>query len=79
MMFTQAHLPFAVVGSTDEIKVGNKMMKARQYPWGTVQGNVITVLYQVSSGVVEMVLQRKLHSHASEVEQTTPHLTLGLQ
>jgi len=27
-----------VVGSTDEVKVGNKMMKARQYPWGTVQG-----------------------------------------
>ncbi|XP_078403754.1 septin-6 isoform X1 [Cetorhinus maximus] len=32
-----AHLPFAVVGSTEEIKIGNKMMKARQYPWGTVQ------------------------------------------
>uniref|UniRef100_UPI00358FB9CA septin-11-like n=1 Tax=Myxine glutinosa TaxID=7769 RepID=UPI00358FB9CA len=31
------HLPFAVVGSTDETKVGNKMVKARQYPWGTVQ------------------------------------------
>ena len=34
----QGHLPFAVVGSLDEIKVGNKMVKARQYPWGTVQG-----------------------------------------
>ncbi|CAI9734666.1 septin-11-like isoform X2 [Octopus vulgaris] len=31
------HLPFAVVGSNDEVKVGNKMVKARQYPWGTVQ------------------------------------------
>ncbi|NXE52502.1 SEP10 protein, partial [Casuarius casuarius] len=31
------HLPFAVVGSTEEVKVGNKMVKARQYPWGTVQ------------------------------------------
>lgn len=30
-------LPFAVVGSTDEVKIGNKMVKARQYPWGTVQ------------------------------------------
>ncbi|ELT95911.1 hypothetical protein CAPTEDRAFT_163246 [Capitella teleta] len=30
-------LPFAVVGSMDEVKVGNKMVKARQYPWGTVQ------------------------------------------
>lgn len=34
----QAHLPFAVIGSTEELKIGNKMMKARQYPWGTVQG-----------------------------------------
>ncbi|XP_005103295.1 septin-11 isoform X1 [Aplysia californica] len=31
------HLPFAVVGSNDEVKIGNKMVKARQYPWGTVQ------------------------------------------
>ncbi|NWX90818.1 SEP10 protein, partial [Nothoprocta ornata] len=31
------HLPFAVVGSTEEVKVGNKMVKARQYPWGIVQ------------------------------------------
>ncbi|XP_060537641.1 septin-6 [Pantherophis guttatus] len=32
-----AHLPFAIIGSTEEIKIGNKMMKARQYPWGIVQ------------------------------------------
>ena len=38
--FIQSHLPFAVVGSNDEIKMGNKMVKARQYPWGTVQGIV---------------------------------------
>ncbi|KAG6932000.1 septin 11, partial [Chelydra serpentina] len=31
------HLPFAVVGSTEEVKIGNKMSKARQYPWGVVQ------------------------------------------
>ncbi|ESO93692.1 hypothetical protein LOTGIDRAFT_182098 [Lottia gigantea] len=30
-------LPFAIVGSNDEVKIGNKMVKARQYPWGTVQ------------------------------------------
>lgn len=34
----QGHLPFAVVGSTEEVSVGNKMVKARQYPWGVVQG-----------------------------------------
>ncbi|RZF33008.1 hypothetical protein LSTR_LSTR006262 [Laodelphax striatellus] len=32
-----AHAPFAVVGSTDFIRVGNKMQRTRQYPWGNVQ------------------------------------------
>ncbi|KAJ8980894.1 hypothetical protein NQ317_011194 [Molorchus minor] len=32
-----SHIPFAVIGSTDFIRVGNKMVRARQYPWGTVQ------------------------------------------
>ena len=35
---TQALLPFAVVGSVEEVKVGNKTVRARQYPWGIVQG-----------------------------------------
>lgn len=30
-------LPFAIIGSMEEVKVGNKLVKARQYPWGTVQ------------------------------------------
>lgn len=38
MVPLQAHLPFAVVGSTEEVKVGNKLVRARQYPWGVVQG-----------------------------------------
>uniref|UniRef100_A0A0A9X0K7 Septin n=1 Tax=Lygus hesperus TaxID=30085 RepID=A0A0A9X0K7_LYGHE len=32
-----SHLPFAVIGSTEFVRVGNKMMRSRQYPWGTVQ------------------------------------------
>lgn len=36
--FLQTHLPFAVVGSVDDVKIGNKMVKARLYPWGSVQG-----------------------------------------
>ena len=32
------NLPFAVVGSNDFVKVGSKMVRARSYPWGTVQG-----------------------------------------
>jgi len=30
-------LPFAVVGSRETVKVGNKHVRARQYPWGVVQ------------------------------------------
>lgn len=31
-----SHMPFAVIGSTEMVKVGNKMVRARQYPWGVV-------------------------------------------
>lgn len=33
-----SHVPFAVVGSTEFVKLGSKMIRARQYPWGIVQG-----------------------------------------
>lgn len=41
----QSHLPFAVVGSVEDIKVGNKMVKARLYPWGSVQGEFTKPMY----------------------------------
>ncbi len=31
-------LPFAVVGSRDEIVVNGTKVRARKYPWGTVEG-----------------------------------------
>ncbi|XP_060030096.1 septin-14 [Erinaceus europaeus] len=31
------HLPFAVVGSMEEVKVGKRMVRGRQYPWGVLQ------------------------------------------
>ncbi|NXM34507.1 SEP10 protein, partial [Oxyruncus cristatus] len=34
---TNGHLPFAVVGSTEKVNIGNKMVRARQYPWGIVK------------------------------------------
>jgi len=34
----QNHLPFAVVGSRDEVLMGGEKFRARQYPWGTVLG-----------------------------------------
>lgn len=39
-----SHVPFAVVGSTDFVRTGNKTVRARQYPWGTVQGNYRSIL-----------------------------------
>uniref|UniRef100_A0A4W4HFA6 Septin n=1 Tax=Electrophorus electricus TaxID=8005 RepID=A0A4W4HFA6_ELEEL len=32
-----AHLPFAVVGSSEEVKVETQLVRGRQYPWGVVQ------------------------------------------
>ena len=48
-----ALLPFAVVGSNEFVKVGNKMVRARQYPWGVVQGKkksqtFVSCLFQLS-------------------------------
>lgn len=31
-------IPFAVVGSREEIVVNGVKMRARKYPWGTVEG-----------------------------------------
>lgn len=33
----QQHVPFAIVGSSEEVKVNGKTMRVRQYPWGSVQ------------------------------------------
>lgn len=50
----QTCLPFAVVGSTEDVKVGNRMVKGRLYPWGTVQGELKSSV-SVCSGDVESV------------------------
>ena len=34
----QDHIPFGVVGSKEEIIAGGKRIRARQYPWGLVEG-----------------------------------------
>lgn len=73
----QAHLPFAVVGSTEEVKIGNKMVKARQYPWGTVQGKLGHVQREMRGGVLPFLatislplippqLPKQLHSYRQE-------------
>ena len=35
-----SHLPFDVIGSSDLVKVDNKMVRARQYPSGVVVGKL---------------------------------------
>ncbi|XP_019862850.1 PREDICTED: septin-11-like [Amphimedon queenslandica] len=32
-----SQLPFAVIGSREEVEVGGKKVRARKYPWGTVE------------------------------------------
>lgn len=38
-----------MVGSLEEVKVGNKTVRARQYPWGVVQGK--THLSSIEGGI----------------------------
>ena len=33
----QSKMPLAVVGSRDEISIGRKKVRVRQYPWGLVE------------------------------------------
>lgn len=64
----QGHLPFAVVGSTEEVKIGNKMVKARQYPWGVVQGMLWVLCCVVFHAVCVCVFNfdlLKLHSRCA--------------
>lgn len=36
----RAMLPFAIIGSDEEINVGGRIVRGRQYPWGAVEGMV---------------------------------------
>ena len=36
-----------MVGSVEEVKVGNKTVRARQYPWGVVQGEESLIFLSV--------------------------------
>ena len=36
-------LPFAIVASNEFVMIGNKKVRARQYPWGIVEGKDNTV------------------------------------
>ncbi|TRY73053.1 hypothetical protein TCAL_11749 [Tigriopus californicus] len=53
-----SQLPFAVVGSTEFVKVGQKTMRARQYPWG-VMG--FTDSEKPSSFAEQYTLRRENH------------------
>lgn len=37
MFFSQASIPFAVVGSNQQIEAKGKKVRGRLYPWGVVE------------------------------------------
>ncbi|XP_072864791.1 septin-14-like isoform X1 [Chlorocebus sabaeus] len=45
-------LPFAVVGSIDEVKVAERMVRGRHYPWGVLQGN--SVLFSIETVLIDI-------------------------
>jgi hypothetical protein len=44
-------VPFAVVGSREELVVNGHKVRARMYPWGTVEGKPNYKLETVTSSV----------------------------
>ena len=46
-LFRQEQIPFAVVGSREEIVAGGQRIRARKYPWGVVEGKVILRVHSV--------------------------------
>lgn len=67
----QAHLPFAVVGSTEEVKVGNKLVRARQYPWGVVQGECGTGASLTGALTQSLVLPAEAFNHHPAISLLT--------
>ena len=52
---SQSIFPLAVIGSKEEILVGNDRVRVRQYPWGIVEGmlrNFVVVEIQLEVNVV---------------------------
>lgn len=54
-------MPFAVVGSTEEIKQGGKIIRARQYPWGIVQGKIFKrmLIFFLHYAIVIIIILKK--------------------
>ena len=40
----QEQVPFAVVGSREETVMGGNKVRVRQYPWGTVESELVYLL-----------------------------------
>lgn len=40
----KASIPFAVVGSNTIIEVAGQKIRGRQYPWGVVDGKIVTLV-----------------------------------
>ncbi|XP_005175984.1 septin-2 [Musca domestica] len=62
------HTPFAVVGSREFVKIGNKLVRARQYPWGTVQ--VENELHCDFVKLREMLIRTNMEDLREQTHQT---------
>lgn len=52
-----------MVGSTEEVKVGNKLVRARQYPWGVVQGECRASASPAAALAQSLALQAEATNH----------------
>ncbi|CAM4794954.1 unnamed protein product [Rotaria magnacalcarata] len=85
-------LPLAVVGSNETVKVGTQYVRARQYPWGVVQGKRLGITSKIENEnhcdfkkLRESVIEKNMldliettHSKHYEIFRRTRLAELGL-
>lgn len=75
-----SRIPFAVVGSVQEIELGNgRKVRGRKYPWGVIEGKRYETLWIVINIIVDnedhndfvKLRQMLIHTNMEELKETT--------
>lgn len=62
LTFLKALLPFAIIGSDEEIVVNGRTVRGRQYPWGAVEGKWAHIMLRWTSILTHNIVDNPQHS-----------------
>jgi cell division control protein 11 len=69
-------MPFAIVGSEETVEIEGRKVRARQYPWGVVEGNT-RGRYMVSYCTKYFAVENPRHSDFLAIRSALLHSHLG--